>query len=84
MIKEFLICLLLKNGFRSRNHECLVAFFYHKYPQYESQTILITKMKFLRNRLNYFGELIPYEFFEDNHQQIYSVIELLRKLTKDS
>jgi len=32
VIKELLVALLLKNGLKSDNHECLISFFKNRYP----------------------------------------------------
>ena len=43
-IKELLSALLLKNGLRSKNHQCLISFFYKTYPKYEKEAYLIGRM----------------------------------------
>ncbi len=70
VIKELLTALLLSYGFRSKNHQCLISFFYDKYPKYESEAFFISQLSFLRNRLNYYGELIESDFYEKNKQEI--------------
>jgi len=51
VIKELLTAFLLKNGLRSKNHQCLFAYFYKCFPEYEGEVHLITQLCFLRNRL---------------------------------
>lgn len=79
-IKELLSALLLKNGMRSKNHQCLISFFYKNYPEYEKEAHLIGRMSYLRNRLNYYGDLIEFEFYEKNKNEFEKIINLLKKL----
>lgn len=79
-IKELLSALLLKNGMRSKNHQCLISFFYKNYPEYEKEAYLIGRMSYLRNRLNYYGDLIEFEFYEKNKNEFEKIISLLKKL----
>jgi len=79
-IKELLSALLLKNGLRSKNHQCLISFFYKTYPEYEKEAYLIGRMSYLRNRLNYYGDLIEFEFYEKNKEEFNKIIKLLKKL----
>lgn len=79
-IKELLTALLLKNGMRSKNHQCLISFFYKNYPEYEKEAYLIGRMSYLRNRLNYYGDLIEFEFYEKNKNEFEKMINLLKKL----
>jgi len=80
VIKELLVAYLLKNGLRSKNHQCLISFFYKQNPDYESEAHLISQMSFFRNRLNYYGELIPMEFYEKNKGRFMEVIRILKGL----
>ena len=57
-IKELLVALLLKNGLRSNNHQCLITYFYKNYPNYEYEANVILQMSYARNRLEYYGEPI--------------------------
>jgi hypothetical protein len=62
VIKEFLVAYLLKNGLRSKNHQCPISYFYKMNPELEPETHLISQMSFFRNRLNYYGDEIPWSF----------------------
>jgi uncharacterized protein (UPF0332 family) len=74
IIKELLVALLLSNGIKSSNHQCLISYFYKNYPELESYAHLISEMSFLRNRLNYYGELIDYSFYDKNKDKIIKII----------
>ena len=80
VIKELLLAYLLKNGLRSKNHKCLISYFYHKNPDNESDARLISRMSYLRNRLTYYGESIEIEFYDTNKKKIDEIIKLLGEL----
>jgi len=79
VIKELLTSYLLKNGLRSKNHQCLISYFYKENPDCEKEAVLIQQMSFFRNRLSYYGEDIPMEFYEDNKDNFERIIKLLRR-----
>ncbi len=81
-IKELLVALLLKNGLRSSNHQCLFSFFARKYLTYEAEIRVIQQMNFLRNRLNYYGERVSYAYYKENYKSFERIIELLLGLLK--
>lgn len=82
VIKELLIALLLKDKLRSSNHQCLFTYFSRKFPKYESELNIITQMSYLRNRLNYYGEKVEYNYFKQNHKDFELIIKLLLGLLK--
>ena len=82
IVKELLVALLLSKGLKSSNHQCLLTYFYKTYPEHESYSHLISQMSYLRNRLNYYGELIDYSFYEKNSEKIKKVIAILNSLIK--
>ena len=50
IIKELLTALLLLEGLKSDNHECLIAFFKQQYPQKEYEWGIIFELKKIRNK----------------------------------
>ena len=84
IIKELLVALLLKNGLKSSNHQCLISFFNKEYPHYEFEVNLISQMSYLRNRLNYYGEKIDFDFYDKNRVEFDKIVALLKKLVKSS
>ena len=76
-IKELLVALLLSNGLRSKNHQCLISYFYKNYPDYEAEANLISQMSYLRNRLDYYGEQIDFGFYEKNKEEFDNIANLL-------
>lgn len=82
VIKELLIAYLLKNGLRSKNHQCLISYFLKKNSDLESECILIQQMSFFRNRLTYYGENIPMKFYLKNKKNFNFLIKLILELIK--
>ncbi len=82
VVKEILISYLLKNGLRSKNHQCLISYFYKENPPCEKETQLILQMSFFRNRLDYYGEEIPFEFYQKNKEEFEKIIKLLKDLVE--
>lgn len=82
IIKELLVALLLLYGLRSKNHQCLISYFYNKYENYEGEAYLIAQMSYLRNRLDYYGEQIDFGFYEKNKNEFESIIKILVNLVK--
>jgi hypothetical protein len=80
VIKELLVAYLLKSRMRSKNHQCLISYFYKKHPEYETETVLISQMSYFRNRLCYYGESIPVDFYEKNKEKILKIIKLIESL----
>jgi len=83
VIKELLVAYLLKNGMRSQNHQCLISYLYKMHPELESEIDLITQMSFFRNRLGYYGEKIPNEFYETKKGEFDKLIEILSNLLNE-
>ena len=79
-VKELLVAYLLKNGLRSKNHQCLISYFYKQNPRYEREAFLISQMSFFRNRLDYYGEDIPMEFYEKNKSDFEGIVKLILRL----
>src|SRR3989339_968765 len=69
VIKELLVALLLSKGLKSKNHQCLITYFYLNYKKHESEAHLIYQLCYLRNRLDYYGDLIEMGFYEKNKQE---------------
>ncbi len=83
IIKELLVALLLKHGLKSKNHQCLISYFYQKHPDYEFETNLISEMSYLRNRLNYYGETVDISFYKKNKKEIIKIIQFLKSLVEE-
>ena len=83
-IKELLTALLLKNGLKSNNHECLISYFKKNYPNYEYETNIIYELKNIRNRINYDGFFIEKQYLIKNKLEFEHIIELLVRLIKEA
>ncbi|MEK6823956.1 MAG: hypothetical protein AABY06_02875 [Nanoarchaeota archaeon] len=82
VMKELLVAYLLKNGMRSKNHQCLISYFYKQNPNKEKETYLISQMSFFRNRLGYYGEDIPMGFYTKNKEDFEKIIKSILQLIK--
>lgn len=82
VIKELLVAYLLKNGMRSQNHQCLISYFYYAHPEFESEMDLISQMSFFRNRLGYYGEVVPRDFYDKNKIEFEGIIKILLELVE--
>ena len=81
IIKELLIALMLSKGLRSKNHQCLFTFFNKEFG-YDAEVTLIKQMNFLRNRLEYYGELVEFSYYKENYKSFKDIIKLLFRLLK--
>ena len=79
IIKELLTALLLKNGMKSDNHECLISFF-KKHYNYEYENKLIHELKNIRNRIHYEGVFVKKSYLNKNELELNHIIELLKRL----
>lgn len=82
VIKELLVAYLLKNWLKSSNHQCLISYFYKENNDKEYETDVIAQLSYYRNRLDYYGELIPIEIYEKYKEDIPKIIRLLRELVE--
>ena len=80
VIKELLTALLLKNGLKSDNHECLISFFKQNFPEYEYEANIIHQLKNIRNRVSYDGIFVKKEYIETNKLEFEHIIELIKGL----
>jgi uncharacterized protein (UPF0332 family) len=74
------VTYLLKNGFKSKNHQCLISYFHKENPKFEREAMLIAQMSYFRNRLDYYGERVPLDFYITNKEDIAKIIELLKNM----
>jgi len=79
VIKELLTALLLKDGLKSDNHECLISYFKYNY-NYEYETKVIHKLKNVRNRVSYDGVFVKKDYISMNKLEFEHIISLLVKI----
>lgn len=79
IIKELLVCLILLHGMKSKDHECLIAFFKEHYPEHEVEVAIIHELKKVRNRIDYEGFFVPESYLKMNELEFKHIIALLRK-----
>ncbi len=78
IIKELLIALLLVKGFKSSNHECLVAFFIYHFPSLEYEATILFELKNIRNRISYEGYFVDEVYVNRNRLEFTHIAELIR------
>jgi uncharacterized protein (UPF0332 family) len=83
IIKELLVALALLHGFKSDNHECLIAFFKEYYPQYEYEVTIIYKLKNNRNKISYNGFFVKKQYLDENRKEFERIINLLNNLLSE-
>jgi uncharacterized protein (UPF0332 family) len=84
IIKELLTALLLKNGLKSDNHECLISFFKKNYSEYEYEINIIYELKNIRNRISYNGLFVEKQYLIKNKLEFEHIIKLLIKLVRET
>ena len=83
VMKELMVAYFLKNGMRSQNHQCLISYLYKMHPELEVEVDLISQMSFFRNRLGYYGESVPVEFYESKKEEVDRIVSVLLKLVDE-
>jgi len=83
IIKELLTALLLKNGLKSDNHECLISYLKEKHSKYEYEINIIHELKNIRNRINYDGIFVDKSYLIRNKLEFKHIIDLLKEMVKE-
>ena len=65
-IKSLLIALMLSNGLKADNHECLIAFVKKNYPDLGFEADKIHELKEVRNRISYDGYKAKKDYLDRN------------------
>lgn len=76
-IKKLATSILLKNGLKSRNHQCLFSYLYKNNPEKEFECKLILQLAYFRNKISYYGEEPPKDFLKENKKEIEEIINWL-------
>jgi len=77
IMKELLTALLLQQGFKSANHECLITFFEHTHSSYVYEIKMLRQLKDIRNRVLYDGLFVRKEYLIRNQLEFNHLIKLL-------
>lgn len=83
VIKELLTALLYLEGYKSENHECLIAYLKQKYPEMAYEVGFIHQLKTIRNDIDYKGFFVNSEYLDRNMLELKHIIETLIKLIKN-
>ena len=81
-IKELLTALICLKGFKSSNHECLVAFFNENFKEYAYEAEIIDTLRKVRNAIDYRGVYGDESYLKNNKLEFEHIIDLLTKLIK--
>ena len=77
VIKELLIAYMLRGGLRSKNHQCLISYFLRENPEFEREAQIVLQMSYFRNRMGYYGEMVPKSFFYSHEREFKDIVGLL-------
>ncbi len=78
IIKELILTLMLKTGFNSTNHLCLIEFLREYYPILDAERL--NKLRKVRNEINYRGAKVNNEYFLENEEEFKLIIKKLIKI----
>jgi len=79
-MKELLTALLLKGGWKSDNHECLILYFARRYPEYGYESSVMCELKNIRNRITYDGVFVRPSYLETHQFEFESILKILETL----
>ena len=82
-IKELLTAMLSLEGYKSDNHECLIAYLKEHYPELAYEIQMIYQLKTIRNDIDYKGFFVKKEYLQQNKLEFNHIIELLQKKIKE-
>jgi hypothetical protein len=83
IIKELLTALMYLEGYKSENHECLIAFFKQKYPELSYEAGILHQLKKIRNDIDYKGFFVSADYLKRNRLEFKHIIEMLQKIIKE-
>lgn len=83
IMKELLTALLYLEGYKSDNHECLIAYLKEHYSDLSYEVGILYQLKRVRNDIDYKGFFVNAEYLERNKLEFKHIIETLQKIIKD-
>ena len=83
IIKELLTALLYLEGYKSDNHECLIAYLKEKYTDLAYEITVIHQLKRIRNDIDYKGFFVKQDYLDRNKVEFEHIIKTLQKLIKE-
>ena len=79
IVKELLTAILLLDGWKSTNHECMFAYIKENYKnKLEMDTDFLLELKDLRNNIDYRGVMVSFEKWNNAKLRIKTEIKVLR------
>ncbi len=83
IIKELASALLLTDGWKALNHECLFAYLKEKKQELEIDFEYLLQLKDLRNSIGYRGVCVSYALWSENELKMKLMIKRLKEFTKE-
>ena len=80
IIKELLTALFYIEGYKSDNHECLIAYLKKYYPDISYEVSVIYQLKNIRNSIDYRGVFVDVDYLNRNKLEFEHIIKLLQKI----
>ncbi len=79
IIKELATAILILDGWKALNHECLFAYLKEKKPDLELDFEYLLELKDIRNSIDYRGTQVNYSIWQQNELKIQLIIKGLRE-----
>lgn len=79
IIKELATAILLMDGWKALNHECLFAYLKEKKPDLELDFDYLLELKDLRNSIDYRGVQVSYALWQQNEFKMQLTIRRLKE-----
>lgn len=78
IIKQLLTAIALLDGYKALSHKALIE--YSKKYLFPWEYELVDKIRRIRNRINYEGYFLDYDFLERNEVKIIELVDKLRRV----
>lgn len=83
IIKELATAVLLLDGWKALNHECLFSYLKEKKPDLELDFEYLLELKDLRNSIDYRGVQVSYSLWQQNELKIQLTMTRLKEYVCD-
>lgn len=83
IIKELCTAVIILDGWKTLNHECLFAYMKTNKKDLELDFDYLLELKDVRNSIDYRGIMVSYDLWERNKLKINVVIDTLKKYLEE-
>ncbi len=77
IIKELTSALMILDGLKSSNHECIVSYFAHRYPDHKYEAEKLHELKNIRNNIQYEASIPEDEYLTKNELEFIHIVDML-------